>query len=289
MTIHTLQSATLEVAKIITSVQGPEVATGGSATTIINTGSYNPYADDYWNNGTIWVMSGNNAGKSAIITDWVQSTETWTFPTMTLLCAAADVYYVANKDYPQQILRQGVNVALQSISGLDYEDATLTTVADQMDYALPSGVYNVKRVEVAANTSAPYDYDVVDGAYWRTVGTNISLAEGHQFTSTGYYIRLTYNIPSTAITTDAGTIPDAVAIDWLKWAAAVHCLRWRMGRTKEDEPSVKEALALAMAEEAKAASIHQVRKGNIMRTPQYGPFAGDDEADYTFVPGTVRI
>ena len=74
-----------------------------------------------------------------------------------------------------------MNSVLGEIDGEDLQNATLTTVADQMTYDLPSGVYNVHRVEVARNTSSPYDYRIIDRGKWREINDDIAMAEGYQF------------------------------------------------------------------------------------------------------------
>ena len=61
----TLADATLAVARLCSEVVDG-VATGGSATTLIDTLVTHP--NDFWNQGTIWLRSGNNIGKSAVIT-----------------------------------------------------------------------------------------------------------------------------------------------------------------------------------------------------------------------------
>ena len=84
----TLADATRALAeKVQYAAEG--TATGGSATTLIDTARIEP--DDQFTNGTIWLLSGNNIGKSAIISGWVLSTHTFTFATLTLLCAAGDL------------------------------------------------------------------------------------------------------------------------------------------------------------------------------------------------------
>jgi len=81
----TLASATLELARLVTDVI-TGVATGGSGTTLLDTARTE--VDDYLTNGTIWFLSGNNAGKSALISDWDLATKTFTFVTPGAACAA---------------------------------------------------------------------------------------------------------------------------------------------------------------------------------------------------------
>ena len=88
-------------------------ATSGSATTLVDTANSEP--DDFYDNGTLWVLSGNNEGKYALITDWDLATHTFTFATMTLVCAAGDQYLACNQGYNRDLLKRSVNQALQDI------------------------------------------------------------------------------------------------------------------------------------------------------------------------------
>lgn len=83
----TLFTATLELSKILQNTV-ESVATGGSTTTLEDS-ARGEYAD-YFDGGTIWFISGNNASKSAVIADWI--TTKFTFATQAGACAAGNKY-----------------------------------------------------------------------------------------------------------------------------------------------------------------------------------------------------
>lgn len=256
----TLASATLELARLVTDVISG-TATGGNATTLIDTARTE--VDDYLTNGTIWFLSGLNAGKTAIITDWDLATKTFTFVTPGAACAAADRYSVIPRDYPRHQLRQAINMALQEIGPLPTRNTALVTVKDQLEYTLPAGIYNILRVEVQESTDTDSDY--YPNYHWDEMASEgkLKFDPGYAPSETGMVIRLTYKLRQyTELTTDIATIPDHIEVARVIWSAAVHALRWRSGQTHSDEPWITSKLneALAQAEQAKRIPIPRVPK-----------------------------
>ena len=211
---YLLSTATLELARKLQHVR-EGTATGGSATTLIDTGRAE--ADDDWNGGTLWVKVGtNNTGKSREITDWTNSTGTFLFATMTTVCAAGDTYAASDKKFPRDLLIRAVNNALRSIGNVQAENTTLTTVADQETYTLPAGVYNVKQIHIADSLTAPYEW-VPQLGIWEEIPASgiIRFDTNRQPGNTGYTIRLIYQVPPTEISSDSSTISDYIDLELL--------------------------------------------------------------------------
>jgi len=259
----TLYDATLELAKIITDViEG--TATGGSGTTLVDTGRLEP--DEHFNSGVIWFRSGNNEDKSAKISDYDLTTHTFTFVTPGAACAADDLYSVATADYPRYVLMQMINTALADLGDLEAYDVSLVTVSGQESYDLPSGVRNILGVEVATSTTTPYNYK--PHFNWREIDGDLFLDDGQEFYTDDYIIRLRYTAAHAALTTDAGEINAAVPIGLLKWAAAVHAIEWRMKKARADAPQLGADLAIAREKLALAKHDHPMERQN-RRDPHY--------------------
>lgn len=252
----TLASATLDLARTLPGwnvVEG--AATGGSTTTLVDANfpwlvdGTNPPADDYYNGGTVWFLTGDLAGKSALVTDWARATKTATFGTQTHAVAAGVQYAIVPKDYPLFILRQRVNLALSRIGNVDQRSTSLTTVTNQQSYTLPAGVSNVKRVEIARTTAAPYAYGVHH--QWREIGGALEFMEAYQPSETGHIIRLTYAAPLARLDEDADTIPDLIHPELVRWWSVYEALRWKVGRTDAGDKAAVQALneGIAMAEQ----------------------------------------
>lgn len=262
----TLASAALDLARILCDVFEGE-ATGGNATTLSDTGVTEE--DDYFNGGTIWSLSGNNAGKSRVITDWTKSTGTFTFATMTALNAAADKYAACNSDIPRRALWQSINKALVSIGGIPALDTSLVTVANQEAYTLPAGVIDVRKVEIALMTASPYQY--VSHYGWRQVGTTIMFDPERTWDVADYKIRLTHIARPTRLTADTDTISDYIHPDRLAWKAAVHARRWQIEQYREDRPDLVKLLNEALQQEAAMDIRYPIPE--IQRDPHLGGYA----------------
>jgi len=291
----TLASATLDIARIITRViEG--TATGGSTTTLVDAAfPYKPDrasvpANDYYNDGTIWFLSGDLSGKSAVITDWARAAAqgTATFATQTASASGAQ-YALCDLTYPRDVLRQAVNDALSSIGGEDLYNTGLTTVADQMNYDLPAGVYNVIKLEIASSTSTPYNYVEIPANLWQEVNDDIYFAERHQPTLAGYTIRLTYRVPLTALSADTGAVPDLYDPNWVKWAGAAYCYRWRYQQVKQDDPTTAHYLQEAIAQAQQMALRYAPKLQRIRRGWEHSAFDIGGTTSNEPDPGTVRL
>lgn len=238
----TLFEASLAVAECLQKpYQG--TATGGNATTLVDAARGEP--DDLFTNGTIWVLTGNNANKSRKITDWDVTTHTFTFPTMTLLCAAGNIYKCASFEFPLEDIWAAINFAMQDIYRVPllYSNAAFVTEADKEEYSLPAGIFDIRRVEIATSEDAPYNYQV--NYHWRELNGDLMFDTGFVPTTDDLLIRLTYISKPATLDADTDTIDDGIHIERLKWEAAVQCLLWKKERT--ENPKWTEALNYALA------------------------------------------
>lgn len=297
----TLASATLDVARIVTDVvEG--VATGGSSVSLTDAsfpryqtiGSTNlAPSEDTYNGGTIWFNSGANSGYSAIITNSSQSAsigQVFTFAVQSSNCAAADRYAVSDREYPRDLLRQSVNVAISECGAVDqrYENASYVTVADQMTYDLPAGVYNVKAVHIATSTASPYYF--VPWNNWREIGDDIRFDEFTMPGVAGYRIALYYNVHSAELTSDTGTVSNYIDTNWLKWNGAVHALRWKMIQTGGDDPTARDRLNEALVKAETKASQYRPLLGEMQQDIHLGGyFTAGPDTTYVSEVGTVRL
>jgi hypothetical protein len=246
----TLAGITLKLAKVLGNVT-TGTATGGSATTLVDTGRTE--ALSYWNNGAIWITSGTYSGLSRAITSWTLSTNTFAFPTVGGTIVAGVTYSViegAPLGFSRSVLQNAINTVLNEVK-IPTLDVSTTTVANQMSYTLPAGSSDLRRVEVATSLSSPYEYQ--EHNHWWNNATTLYFDERSQPDTAGYIIRLTYMAAHSELT-DTDSVNALVNDNWLMWAAAIHALRWKMQRTKNDDPVVAQMLNEAIANEAKYAA-----------------------------------
>jgi len=126
---------------------GHFVATGGSATTIVNTAFADfesPPEEDTLKNRIAFVESTTDGltpqGKWGEVSAYAEATQTATIATVTDAIGAGDVIMLAKQDlFPLQETIFRVNRALTNLGEVPLSDVTLTSAADQTEYALPLG------------------------------------------------------------------------------------------------------------------------------------------------------
>ncbi len=230
----TLFQATLDLARLLGATTENSASAQGAVgkTTLIDTSiPRNTPSDDFFNKGCLWFIDCTNAtleGTTAVITDWTNSSCTFTFAAAAAQTNTGDVYAATTREWPRDVLRRAINLAAREIGIPDQEDVTLTTVAEQQEYDLPAGVFNVKKFEYATDTAAPYDYVELDRSHWYEIAGHLKLRPGYEFDDGGYKIRLTYNVVGGELDADTETIPDLIHPDLLAACAAVHAVRWQL-------------------------------------------------------------
>ncbi len=238
-------------------------ATGGSTTTLVDSSLSLP--DDYLNGGFIIYLSGNNANKSALITDYTSSTGTITFGTQTGACAAADLYIACHKNFNRTILVNAVNLALQAVGRYPAINTALTPTTGTVSYALPSGVFNVKRVQNGESGSEQENY------WWEEHNGYIYFRDGYE-PETGDTVKLFYIGNHASVSLDADVVNDLVPIDTLVKVAAVEALSTRYGVVGDDDPRLKAKLSAALA--AKQDALRHYRTPVIVRPVQLTGLGG---------------
>jgi hypothetical protein len=232
-------NALLDLARIV----GPateSVATGGSSTTIVDSGLGG--SDDEWNGGTAFIITDAGGASAAPenecgrVSDYVASTGTLTIRTSDLTAAPAsgDTYAVCK--VPRHELYQAVNAALRDVGPLAYEDdTTLDTAANTLEYTLPAAArYDVRQIWIATNTTTPYDYQ--ENHYWRVIlnKTTYNLI----FTAeppASRNIRIVYCAKHAEVKTASATIDATAPYDYVIWRAAYHTYRRRQHQVGRED------------------------------------------------------
>jgi len=200
---HLLQRAFRPYSRVTT-------ATGGSATTVIDTKFEQYYgdsnADDLFNGGTVIVVkdaAGAGAdpeGRFAYISDYTASSYTITMDTVTGLVASGDTIQIVDPEWPLRDMIEIVNDALEYIGDVRDIDISLTTASSQTEYDIPAIVPfdKIVMVERQGITTDANDnrYFEIPRSEYRVVppsspGGTAVLRFIHQPIS-GYVLRLTF-------------------------------------------------------------------------------------------------
>jgi len=114
------------------------VATGGSATTLVDSGIGG--ADNDWNGGTAFMTKAGSAapeGEMAEVTDYATATGTLTV-TFSSAPAAADEYALASSTYPLDKAKGLVSRGLARMGGIPKTDTSLTASSGTTKYTIPA-------------------------------------------------------------------------------------------------------------------------------------------------------
>lgn len=214
---------------------GKRATAGASTTTTLVCTDMNE-ADDFWNGGTVFFISGvtllNNT--SAVVSDFAAATDTATLPTQAAAPTGA-VFEIYTQRFSKQAILKAVNQALESLEVPDWDESTAVT-ADTLRYALPAGVRRVRRVEVGTHTDGWEEHH-----YWREQDGYILFTK-HEPTDTDDYIRLEYAKTPASVSGDSSTIDNAIPLHRLVLEAVVNCLRFRLFQVGTDEPNTETML-----------------------------------------------
>jgi hypothetical protein len=226
--VTTLLDVSLKVAREVEEViEG--AATSGSITTLADTTLLANFPDDHFNKGILWIRSGTQANKILAITDFATTTGLCTFASLggVNTIAAADRYAIARASYPWDQIVSAIERALAStwVTGLD---STLTgaTGGDgtTLEFTLPTGVYDVKRVELQDSSDATSEKRV--STHWRETHNGKLRFDYGYSPYDGDTIHIYYRDQHPDLTAYTVTISNEINVEWLKWASAQELLWW---------------------------------------------------------------
>ena len=215
-------------------------ATGGTTTTLIDTVILTQ-PDDYWNQGTVWIIKdvgGAGAapeGSYAVISDFDNASATATIGTI-VAPASGDTYVIAHKKYKLGDLIAAVNRAIRDVPQIITEDlTTVDTATAQTEYTLPTGI-NTKNMEVWLETNVD---DADDNQWVRTRNTYIQKTAGGTadtlvFKEQPPYprdVKLVYLAPHAKLAASTDKLDETIRYERVIYRAAVHALNHYLAKT----------------------------------------------------------
>lgn len=131
-----LQDMYIEFGMSITAL-----ATGGSATTAIDSVQAGQHGEDTWITGGLFIIKTTDGlspqGRFEPITDYADASGTFTFATMTDAVGAGDKFAFANKLFPLLNTIEIVNLALRALGEIALVDTTtLDSANNKTEYAM---------------------------------------------------------------------------------------------------------------------------------------------------------
>lgn len=220
-------------------------ATGGTTSTLIDTAREEPA--DFWQGGTLFVFTGDNADLIEQVY-YSAGSEIGINETLTDAIVAGDTYGLVQPKFNLNLLKQAANNAITSDKHIT-TDESLVVVADQEAYDLPSGVGNIKRVEIANNDAAPYDYEI--NHYWYEANGKLYFDADQIPSEAGNKIRLWYMAQRSELALTAD-LPEDITYEWVLWQTVVNLWRYYLQQVEKDDPIAMEMLNEANANLAQA-------------------------------------
>lgn len=256
----TLADISLAVTRIVTPeniISG--TATAGTITSLTDTVNLTtPTA--YFDKGILWMQSGTNSGKVLTVTG--NPSNKLNFAALTDAIAAGDRYSVARPIYPYNQIVSAIHQALDE-TYVEGENATLTGDGTTLEFNLPTGVWDVKKVRIE---NAAYPENCYFSNHWKEQSGKIKFDYGYP-PDDDYSIRLYFRDQHPQLTAATSEIDSEIDTNWLKYKAAEYLLNWGMGVYKAAaEYRIEERMNLVLAQQKKLTA----RRGGpdlIIRTP----------------------
>lgn len=223
------------------------VATGGSATTLVDSGLAGRDGD--WKLGTLFITKASSAapeGEFAEVTAYARTAGTVTVASSALTAAPAsgDEYALASKRWTLSDLKRIVNRALVRMGDIPTVDTSLTTAAGQTEYTLPAGARrgnNLRRVYMDrfgdSDDTLPEEL-----THWRPEGSSLMFRNQLE---TGRTLTLIYMAPHGTMSAYGDALSPYVHLNRIVAEAAFLAMQTGVRRTEGiDRSSVRDFNAL---------------------------------------------
>jgi hypothetical protein len=217
---------TLRVARLVTDIL-ESTATAGDATTITDTARL-VQQNQWFDRGTIWILTGNNAGKVGVVSSF--GSNVLTFPTMTLLNAVGNRYAVARSIYPYDQLVSAIQSALDETWVLTeaVSDPAADVVGDgtETTFSIPGSRTGIVKIEIEDPND---DTNTYPSTHWKEDGSNVVFSPGYAPLD-DWIIHFYYKATHSSLTAYSDTISAQIHEEWLRWKAAEYLLYWGVGQ-----------------------------------------------------------
>lgn len=214
-----------------------------------------------------------------------QTTSTVTFSPACDNYSTGSLYYMFSYTFPRWLLIQSLDLALRDIGDIPIVRNITTDGGQEYNYNDSEVILTgneVVKIELGANTSAPYDY--YPHYHWQLRhdaynGHTILFEPGH-VPDSGYPMKITYMAAHkpldgsenyaapTWAAQDALEIGPAINPERLSWQAAVYALRWKVHQAPE-KALYAQALQEAMQRAEQQRARHPIRKPTRIKLSNY--------------------
>ena len=249
---YALFDATYRVAASL-GIVTESVATGGSTTTLEDTVALTQ-DDDYWNDGTVWILRDSleagaaPEGEYAVVTDFASADDKATFAAMTAAVASGDRYAIAKKRYPLHRLIGFVNEALTDMGTIQFTDTTsLDTETNKSEYTLPvAASYDLREVWIETREDSDDNrWHKIDRGSWyiqKTASGTGDLLVLLPILPISKDLKLVYVGEHPRLDDYNDSIDESVHINRVVNAAVLRALIWRKQKVGMGDPTLDDQI-----------------------------------------------
>jgi hypothetical protein len=206
-----LREMMLAAARLVMDTCDGTTTATGTSTTLKDSALL--HQNDYFKNGTLWITSGTYSGLVALVTFQDGEGNITFTPAAGGVIASGVTYSIAPATFNRSALKIAGNMAMISEEYM-LKDDTLTTVATQEEFTLPTGVKNIRRVQIATATAAPYKWETNFG--WEELNGTLIFDTWAAPGASGFKIRIWYVGVPTEIA-EATEINTGIDLDHMMW------------------------------------------------------------------------
>jgi len=221
----TVADIALKVVREVTDVVDG-VATAGNTTSLTDTNTL-IQSNQYWDRGMLFIKSGTHAGKVLAITG--HALNALTFAALGSAIAAGDRYSVIRGAYPWQNIMSAIAQALDG-THVTAENSSLIGDGTTLDFTLPSGVYDIKRLLFKRD-----DMEWLASSHWHEINGKLRFDAGYAPVA-GDVLHIFTRAEHADLSAYSDVISDEINQEWLKYKAAEQLLWWGVsvyGNNKE--------------------------------------------------------
>ena len=244
-------------------------ATGGSTTTL-DDDVMRTEVDDYWNQGTVWILADSAGsatlpvGQYAVISDFDATNDRCTIGTVTNGPASGDTYAIAHKLFLLGDLITAINRAIRDVGPIPTTDTTtIDTAAAQTEYDLPIAA-NTDLLEVWVETKLDdtNDYQWAKRRDWYIQRTAVGTADLLVFPEQPPYprdVKLVYLAPHVKLSAYTDKLSESVPYERVIYKAAVHALNNFRMKTRNDDDWLAKSINDYEKRSAQADLMYPIR------------------------------
>lgn len=218
------------------------VATGGSASTVVDSNQINRYKDDTWKGGSLFILrdaaglSGAPENEFGLITAFAVDSGTFTVsPSPSAAPGSGDTYGFVSGQWPLYTAVQLVNDALRELGDVPLRDTTtIETTADVSEYG---GSVSWKRrppyrIEIQNRLSASFDNqwtEILEWTYEPNAGGTAPRIVFKEHLPVGFDLQVWYQDAHPTLTAYSDYVNEIFDPELVNLAVTKKMLEWRNG------------------------------------------------------------